>query len=94
MASAPWAIQVGAFSNLRSAYAALRNSLDHIPGIVAQADAIVVPVEQGAGGLYRARFVGVSSREARRACRILTKKNLDCDTVRHTPDTASLPFPG
>ena len=94
VASSPWAVQVGAFSNLRSAYAALRNSLDHIPGIVARADAVVVPVEQGAGGLYRARFVGVSARDAKRACRILAKKMLDCDVVRHLPDTESLPFPG
>ena len=94
VASAPWAVQVGAFSNLRSAYTALRNSLDHIPGIVARANAVVVPVEQGAGGLYRARFVGVSAREAKRACRILAKKKLDCDVVRHLPDTESLPFPG
>ena len=92
--NSPWAIQVGAFSNLRSAYSALRNSLDHIPGIVAQANAIVVPVELGDGGLYRARFVGVSSSEAKRACHILAKKNLDCDVVQHLPDTESLPFPG
>ncbi len=92
--SSPWAIQVGAFTSLRSAYTALRNSLDHVPGIVARANAIVVPVEQGDGGLYRARFVGISSSEAIRACRILVKKNLDCDVVRHSPDTASLPFPG
>ena len=94
VAGSPWAIQVGAFTSLRSAYSALRNSLDHIPGIVAQAKAIVVPVEQGAGGLYRARFVGVSAHEAKRACRILAKKDLDCDVVRHSPDTESLPFPG
>ena len=83
VAGAPWAIQVGAYSRAKGAYAALEKSRPYIPGIVARAKAVVVPVELGDGGLYRARFVGVSASEARRACRILTRKRLDCDAVRH-----------
>ena len=79
----PWAIQVGAFARVDSAYAAIGESLRHIPGIVATAAAVVVPVEEGDGGLFRARFVGVSWREAQRACRILNRKRLDCDVVQH-----------
>ncbi len=87
VAGAPWAIQVGAYSRAEGAYAALEKSRPYIPGIVARAKAVVVPVELGDGGLYRARFVGVSASEARRACRILTRKRLDCDAVRHVTDS-------
>ena len=87
---APWAIQVGAFSRINSAYAAVENSLKHIPGIVVRAAALIVPVAEGDGGLYRARFVGVSWREAQRACKILTAKRLDCEVVQHFFDSESL----
>ncbi len=86
----PWAIQVGAYSRVDSAYAAIEESLKHIPGIVATAAAVVTPVEQGDGGLFRARFVGVSWREAHRACRILIRKRLDCEVVQHFFDSESL----
>ncbi len=87
---APWAVQVGAFAQVSSAYAAVENSLKHIPGIVLRAAALIVPVAEGDGGLYRARFVGVSWREAQRACRILTAKRLDCEVVQHFFDSESL----
>ena len=89
-AGAPWAVQVGAFSQVSSAYAAVENSLKHIPGIVARAAALIVPVAEGDGGLYRARFVGVSWREAQRACRILSRKRLDCEVVQHFFESESL----
>ena len=87
---APWAMQVGAFSRISSAYAAVENSLKHIPGIVVRAAALIVPVAEGDGGLYRARFVGVSWREAQRACKILTAKRLDCEVVQHFFESESL----
>ena len=87
---APWAIQVGAFSRISSAYAAVENSLKHIPGIVVRAAALIVPIAEGDGGLYRARFVGVSWREAQRACKILTAKRLDCEVVQHFFESRSL----
>ncbi len=90
VANAPWAIQVGAYSRAESAFAALKESLLHVPGIVARAEALVVPVEEGDGGLFRARFVGMSGRAARRACRILARKKLDCEVVRHLPSTERL----
>ena len=86
----PWAIQVGAFSRVESAYAAIAESLKHIPGIVTTAAAVVTPVEEGDGGLYRARFVGVSWREANRACRILIRKRLDCEVVQHLSNALAL----
>ena len=86
----PWAIQVGAFARAASAHAAIEESLRHIPGIVATAAALVVPVEEGDGGLFRARFVGVSWREAQRACRILNRKRLDCEVVQHLIDGETL----
>ena len=45
---------------------------------------------EGDGGLYRARFVGVSWREAQRACKILNAKRLDCEVVQHFFDSESL----
>ena len=91
-AGAPWAIQVGAFAQVSSAYAAVENSLKHIPGIVVRAAALIVPVAEGDGGLYRARFVGVSWREAQRACRILTAKRLECEVVQHFFDSESMAY--
>ena len=88
--ASPWAIQVGAFSRVELAYAAIAESLKHIPGIVASAAALVTPVEQGDGGLYRARFVGVNWSEAHRACRILIRKRLDCEVVQHVFNTLAL----
>lgn len=85
--SAPWAIQVGAYAEIGGAYAALKASTKHIPSIVASAAAVVVPVEEGDGGLYRARFVGISRASARRACGILTRRKLTCEVVRHLPGT-------
>ena len=87
---APWAIQVGAFSRISAAYAAVENSLKHIPGIVVRAAALIVPVAEGDGGLYRARFVGVSWREAQRACKILNAKRLDCEVIQHFFESESL----
>ena len=89
---APWAMQVGAFSRISSAYAAVENSLKHIPGIVVRAAALIVPVAEGDGGLYRARFVGVSWREAQRACKILNAKRLDCEVIQHFVESESLPL--
>lgn len=86
----PWAIQVGAFSRMESAYAAITQSLKHIPGIVISAAPLVTPVEQGDGDLFRARFVGVSWREAHRACGILKRKRLDCEVVQHLTSTLAL----
>lgn len=86
MAAAPWAIQVGAYARVESAYAALTEGRKHIPGIVARAAAVVVPVEEGDGGLFRARFVGVRFKQAERGCRILVRRKLPCEVVRHLPD--------
>ncbi len=92
VAVARWAIQVGAYAHADGAYGALDRARTHIPGIVALADAVVVPVEQGDAGMFRARFVGVSEREARRACRILVRRKLVCEVVRHRPDVGDLAF--
>ena len=82
-AKMPWAIQVGAHARLESAYAVLERAQRLIPRISARAAAVVVPVAEGDGGLYRARLVGVSWRDAQRGCRILSRKRLDCDVVQH-----------
>ncbi|MFP6729443.1 MAG: D-alanyl-D-alanine carboxypeptidase family protein [Alphaproteobacteria bacterium] len=89
---APWAIQVGAFTRSEAAYAAVKTSLKHVPGIVINAAALIVPIEEGAGGLYRARFVGLSWRAAQRACRILNRKRLDCEVVQHFFDSAAVAY--
>ena len=89
---APWAIQVGAFSRSDAAYAAVKTSLKYIPGIVVRAAALIVPIAEGDGGLYRARFVGLRWREAQRACRILKAKRLDCEVVQHFFDSEALAF--
>ncbi len=90
VAVARWAIQVGAYTHVDGAYGALDRARPHIPGIVAAADAMVVPFEQGDAGLFRARFVGVTEREARRACRILVRRKLVCEVIRHRPDMSAL----
>jgi len=90
VAEGDWAVQVGAFGDLGSALAALRATRVFVPPSVALAKAMVVPAEQGDGGLFRARFVGVPVVQARRACLILARKGRDCEVVRHTPDTDAI----
>ena len=85
-AGSPWAIQVGAFSRLEVAYDALRQSETRIADIVAGAAAVVIPIEEGDGGLYRARFVGLNVASAHKACRVLRRNRLSCDVVRHASD--------
>lgn len=86
----PWAIQVGAFTRLEVAYDALRRSETQISDIVAGAAAVVIPIEEGDGGLYRARFVGLNIASAHRACRVLKRGRLPCDVVRHASDTEAV----
>ena len=87
---ARWAIQVGAYAHADGAYGAIERSRPHIPGIVSGADIVVVPLEQGDAGLFRARFVGVIESEARRACRILIRRKLVCEVVLHRPNSGVL----
>ncbi len=87
VAMAPWAIQVGAFTHIEEAYAAIRKSQRRIPEYIAGAAAVVVPVAEGDGGLYRARFVGMNTIVARRGCYALKRKKYECEVVRHMPGT-------
>ena len=57
-----------------------------------RAAALIVPIEEGDGDLYRARFVGLSWRAAQRACRILTRKRLDCEVVQHFFDSEAVAY--
>ncbi len=90
VSGARWSIQVGAYAHADGAYGAIERARPHIPGIVAGADVVVVPVEQGDAGLFRARFVGVIESEARRACRILKRRKLVCEVVLHQPNSGAL----
>ncbi len=79
-----WAIQVGAFRNRDAAYTALSNYRGRIS--IADAVPVVVPVLTHEGGyVYRARFIGVTGRQARESCRLLSERQLPCRVVKHRP---------
>jgi D-alanyl-D-alanine carboxypeptidase len=77
-----WSIQVGAFSRRDAAERALDTAADAIPALLTESRRRIVPVEDRHGTLYRARQVGLTKDEARRACETLARHNLACMVAR------------
>jgi D-alanyl-D-alanine carboxypeptidase len=77
-----WSIQVGAFSRRDAAERALDTATDAIPALLTESRRRVLPVEDRHGTLYRARQVGLTKDEARRACKTLARRNLACMVAR------------
>ena len=79
-----WALQVGAFRTSDTAHTALANARRHIPSGVRKLVPIVARVRSDSGRiLYRARFIGMDERQARDACRVMSRERIGCQVVKH-----------
>lgn len=88
-----WAIQVGAFSRKSAAQAAAEKALNKAKSILDSVTIAVVGPSSRKDKLYRARLVGLSEEEARKACRVLKKQRMHCmplSTGLNSADLASL----
>ena len=73
-----WAIQVGAYSRADTAVQALEAAAFVLPALLTETRRQVDPVVDQHGTLYRARQVGLTEGEARRACQALEEQWLPC----------------
>lgn len=73
-----WAIQVGAYSRADTAIQALEAAAFVLPGLLTETRRQVDPVVDHHGTLFRARQVGLTEGEARRACQALEEQWLPC----------------
>ncbi len=81
-----WGVQVGAYKKRKPAYDAARRAMGKAPGFLAQGRIKIVPLHKKNGGaLYRGRILGLSRREASRACAILQRRNVPCMKLRAKP---------
>lgn len=79
--ASPWRVQVGAFATAEAGSARIA-ALAQRHGDLFDADDGRV---KAAGGLYVARFVADSEREAEKACAVLSGDGDECLTLRHMP---------
>lgn len=73
-----WSIQVGAYSREDTAMQALEAAAFVLPGLLTQTRRQIDPVVDQHGTLYRARQLGFTEGEARRACQALEEQWLPC----------------
>lgn len=81
-----WAIQVGAFNKPALAQKQLADATKLAPRLLSGRATAVLPIHVKGKDMHRARVVGLSEREARDACRALTKADQICAVL---PPSAS-----
>jgi D-alanyl-D-alanine carboxypeptidase len=72
-----WGVQVGAFSQTDAARKATEQAAKLAPTFLGDATADVVAHSTKKGQMYRARLIGLSESDARKACKAL-KKKMEC----------------
>jgi D-alanyl-D-alanine carboxypeptidase len=72
-----WGVQVGAFSQTDTARKATEQAAKLAPTFLGDATADVVAHSTKKGQMYRARLIGISESDARKACKAL-KKKMEC----------------
>ncbi len=78
-----WGIQVGAYKSYSPAYAIAVKAQAQAPAYLEDGRIRVVPLRKGKRRpLYRARILGLSKRQAYRACRVLERRNMSCMELR------------
>ena len=78
-----WGIQVGAYMRYSPAYERAVTVVERLPGLLENGTIKVVPLKiRNRRPVYRARILGLSKRQAYRACRILKKRKMDCMEMR------------
>ena len=78
-----WGVQVGAYRKRKPAYDAARRAVGKAPAFLAMGRIKVVPLRKKNGrSLYRGRILGLSRKEASRACRVLARSKVPCMKLR------------
>lgn len=73
-----WNIQIGAFPSKKSAKGRLVNATKKARQNLHGKVAFTIEVRKNGSKFYRARFAGFNRRTAKRTCRTLSKKGIDC----------------
>jgi D-alanyl-D-alanine carboxypeptidase len=78
-----WSVQVGAFSRYAQAHIAVSRATKAVPML--QANPVSIQRDEASrSNLYRARIVGLSEEDARKSCRTLKRKKVDCLALPHS----------
>ncbi|MFO0998466.1 MAG: D-alanyl-D-alanine carboxypeptidase [Alphaproteobacteria bacterium] len=88
-----WGVQVGAFQRYVQAQLTAARAARIAPELLGQTTAVVVPVEASKGQIFRARLMGLSTKEnAEEACRVLIEQKMECRPINahDSPDLARL----
>jgi D-alanyl-D-alanine carboxypeptidase len=76
-----WNIQIGAYPTKKAAQDALYEARKLSPKQFASKQAYTVEVMKGEETIFRARMAGFTAKTAKRACKTLTRKGVDCATL-------------
>lgn len=76
-----WNIQIGAYPTKKAAQDALYAARKTSPKLFANKQAFTVEVKKGEETVFRARMSGFTAKTAKRACKTLSRKGLDCATL-------------
>jgi D-alanyl-D-alanine carboxypeptidase len=76
-----WNIQIGAYPTKKAAQDALYKARKASPKLFASKQAFTVEVKKGDETVFRARMSGFNAKTAKRACKTLSRKKLDCSTL-------------
>lgn len=83
IAKLKWGIQVGAYKTTEPAYKIAKIAVEKAPDYLFDGHIRVVPLDKGKRDpIYRARILGLTKRQAYRACRILKRRNINCMELR------------
>ncbi len=77
-AAGPYGVQVGAFFDYDSALSLAKRASERLPDLLPAEQVVVTSLPAGAKTLYRARILGLGQPEAKRACRELQQRSMDC----------------
>ncbi len=80
-----WSVQVGAFYKRALAQKAVASARGVLPGLTGGVRNSIIPIRGKRGTIYRARIAGLRESEARRACRLLRKRKIDCLVIAPSP---------
>ncbi|MBL4614145.1 MAG: D-alanyl-D-alanine carboxypeptidase [Magnetovibrio sp.] len=80
-----WGVQIGAYKTYNPAYEIAMRAIGLAPSYLADGDITVAPLIKKSGRkLYRGRVMGISKKQAYRACKFLKKKKFGCMPLKLT----------
>ena len=73
-----WTIQIGAFPSQEGAHNRIAAARESGIDLLSNKPGFTMAAQNGKEMIYRARFSGFTERHAREACKVLSRKGLDC----------------